>query len=68
MNFNNVLVIHLRFTPKTLHESILTIFKGNDEYICKAAGNADNAKTLIEVGFEYVCTTPDGIMLFRKRK
>jgi integrase/predicted RNA-binding Zn-ribbon protein involved in translation (DUF1610 family) len=44
------------------------LFKGNDEYVCKAAGNADDAKTLIEVGFEYVCTTPDGIMLFRKRK
>ena len=45
------------------------IFKEQkDGFICKAAKDADEAKELIEIGFEYVCTTPEGIMLFRIRK
>lgn len=40
----------------------------SDEYVCKAARNYDEASTLVEAGFEYVCTTPEGVMLFRKRK
>jgi len=38
------------------------LFKGDDEYIYKAAGNAKNALK------KYMCTTLDNIMLFRKRK
>ncbi|MEM2352374.1 MAG: site-specific integrase [Thermoproteota archaeon] len=38
-----------------------------DEFICKAAQTVDEAKTLIEVGFEYVCDF-NGVKLFRKRK
>jgi len=40
----------------------------SDEYMCKAARKSEDAAQLIEGGFEYVCTTPDGVMLFRKRK
>jgi integrase/recombinase XerD len=40
----------------------------SDEYVCKAARKSEDAAQLIEGGFEYVCTTPDGVMLFRKRK
>ena len=40
----------------------------NDHFISKAAKTAEEAQQLIEVGFEYVCTTPKGLMLFRKRK
>lgn len=44
------------------------IFKEeSDEYICKVAKNLDEAKELIELGFEYV-TEMDGVKLFRKRK
>ncbi|MBS7649143.1 site-specific integrase [Candidatus Bathyarchaeota archaeon] len=44
------------------------IFRGQeDDFICKAAQTVDEAKTLIEVGFEYVCDF-NGIKLFRKRK
>jgi len=44
------------------------IFKEeNGEYICKVAKNLDEAKELIELGFEYV-TEMDGVKLFRKRK
>ena len=41
--------------------------KDNDEYVCKVAKNVDEAKELIELGFEYV-TDMDGVKLFRKRK
>jgi len=39
-----------------------------DEYISKIAKTAEEACKLIEAGFEYVCTTPDKLMVFRKRK
>jgi integrase len=40
----------------------------SDEYVCKAARSHEEAAQLVEGGFEYVCTTPEGVMLFRKRK
>ena len=39
-----------------------------EEYHSAAATTTEEAKQLIEGGFEYVCTTPEGVMLFRKRK
>jgi hypothetical protein len=39
-----------------------------DDYITKVAKTADEACHLLEAGFEYICTTPDALMLFRKRK
>jgi len=39
----------------------------SDEFICKAASTVDEAKSLIEAGFDYVCDI-NGIKLFRKRK
>jgi hypothetical protein len=36
--------------------------------VCKVAHSAEEAKALIEAGFEYVTTTPEGLMLFRKPK
>ncbi|MCD6443877.1 site-specific integrase, partial [Candidatus Bathyarchaeota archaeon] len=45
------------------------LFKtANDEFIVKAARSDKEAMELLEVGFEYVTTTPSGTMLFRKRK
>lgn len=44
------------------------IFKEqNDEFICKAVGSIEEAKNLIEMGFEYICDF-NGVKLFRKRK
>lgn len=40
----------------------------DDEYISKVAKNAEEAKQLVEGGFEYVFTTPENLMLFKKRK
>ncbi len=51
----------------TLKYTQLVDFKG-DDYTSKATKDSEEACQLIENGFEYVCTTPDEIMLFRKRK
>ena len=40
----------------------------SEEYACKTATNANEATQLIENGFQYVTTTPDALMLFKKRK
>ncbi|MEJ2242476.1 MAG: site-specific integrase [Candidatus Bathyarchaeota archaeon] len=51
----------------TLKYTQLVDFKG-DDYISKATKDSEKARKLIENGFEFVCTTPDETMLFRKRK
>ncbi len=51
----------------TLKYTQLVDFKG-DDYTSKATKNSEEARQLIENGFEYICTTPEEIMLFRKRK
>ena len=50
----------------TLIYTQLVAFR-DDEFICKIARTVDDAKALIEVGFEHV-TNVDGFQLFRKRK
>ncbi len=40
---------------------------GSDEFVCKVARTVEDAKQLVENGFEYV-TDADGMKLFRKRK
>jgi len=41
----------------------------NDEnFICKTAKTDEDAKELIENGFEYILTTPNQLMLFKKLK
>jgi len=40
----------------------------NDDFTCKIAKDAKEATQLIETGFQYIATTPDALMLFRKRK
>jgi hypothetical protein len=39
-----------------------------DEYFCKAAKTATEAAQLVEAGFQYICSMPESVMLFRKRK
>jgi integrase len=41
---------------------------GGDDYVGKTAKTSVEGLSLIEAGFEYVCTSPDGTMLFRKRR
>jgi len=40
----------------------------DDEWTCKATTNDNEVPALIENGFEHHLTTPNGLMLFRKRK
>ena len=40
----------------------------SDEYVSKVVKTAKEAGQLIETGFEYVCTTPENLMLFKRRK
>jgi integrase len=50
----------------TLVYTQLIQFK-DDDYVCKAAKTPEQAKSLIEAGFEYICEI-EGTKLFRKRK
>ncbi|MEM1767225.1 MAG: tyrosine-type recombinase/integrase, partial [Candidatus Bathyarchaeia archaeon] len=50
----------------TLIYTQLTNFK-EDEWVCKVARTVEEAKQLIEAGFEYVDTI-DGFHLYRKRR
>ncbi|MGQ9625193.1 MAG: tyrosine-type recombinase/integrase [Candidatus Bathycorpusculaceae bacterium] len=52
----------------TLLYTQLIKFEKEDDFYCATAKTSHEAKHLIESGFEYVCTTPENIMLFRKRK
>lgn len=56
-----------RNIQNTLIYTQLVSFENND-YHSATAGTTEDAKQLIEAGFEYVCTTPENIMLFKKRK
>ena len=51
----------------TLKYTQLVKFNEQEEYVCKAVKTADEAKELIESGFEYVCDM-EQVKLFRKRK
>ncbi len=51
----------------TLIYTQLTDLK-SDDYTCKVATSVEEAKPLIEAGFEFVCAMQYGISLFRKRK
>jgi len=42
-------------------------FEEDDTYCSAIASNVEEAKKLIEGGFEYVCNH-ENVMLFRKRK
>jgi integrase len=55
-------------TSKYLHLARIAELATDEQWICKAVTTKDEAKPLIESGFQYVNTTPDGFMLYRKRK
>ena len=60
---------HRRIENTLLYVQLVnSIFQDfDDEYTCKVADNIDQAKQLVEAGFDYV-TDIDGHKLFRKRK
>jgi integrase/recombinase XerD len=56
-----------RSLKTTLKYTQLLSLPHSEEYVCKAARNVEEAKELIEAGFEYV-TEMEGVKLFRKVK
>ena len=52
----------------TLIYAQLAKIEKTDEFYSATAKATEEAKQLVEDGFEYVCTTPEELMLFRKRK
>lgn len=57
---------HTQIKTTLVYTQLLNL--NDDEWTCKATDNDHDATQLIESGFEYVATTPNGLMLFRKRK
>jgi len=57
---------HKKIETTLIYTQLLNL--NDDEWTCKATTNTNEATELIENGFEYVTTTPDALMLFRKRK
>jgi len=70
----DILLVKRKLGHKGINNTLIyidleaTLFNTNEEYTCKATDNKDEAMKLMENGFEYTLTTPDGYMLFRKRK
>jgi integrase len=57
---------HKKLDNTLIYTQLLT-FDPVDNYVCRAAKTVEEAKALIEAGFEYVCEMED-FKLFRKRK
>jgi len=52
----------------TLIYTHLVKFKESDEYYSATAKTAEEAKQLVESGFDYIRATPETVMIFHKRK
>ena len=57
---------HKRIDSTLVYTQLVTF--ENDDYHSAVAKTTAEGQKLIESGFEFVCTTPENIMLFRKRK
>jgi integrase len=57
---------HSQIRTTLIYTQLLNL--NDDEWTCKTATNDTEATQLIDAGFEYVCTKPQDLMLFRKRK
>lgn len=56
-----------RNIANTLIYTQLVEFEEDDKYCTAIANNIEDARKLVEVGFEYICNH-ENVMLFRKRK
>ncbi len=57
-----------RSLSNTVRYTRMVNFEAEDAFVSKAAKTKAEAEPLIEAGYQYVVTTPEGYMLFRKRK
>jgi len=60
-------VLRHKNIANTLIYTQLVEFEDDDKYCTAVANNVQDARKLLETGFEYVCSHKDE-MLFRKRK
>jgi len=67
----NILLVQQKLGHRSIENTQiytqLIVFE-SDEYHSATAIKTDEAEKLVQTGFEYVCTTTENIMLFRKRK
>jgi len=67
----NILLVQQKLGHRSIENTQiytqLIVFE-SDEYHSATATRTDEAEKLVQAGFEYVCTTTENIMLFRKRK
>jgi integrase len=59
---------HKRIENTLKYVQLAEVQEDNEDFICKVATTMKQASELIETGFEYICTTPQDEMMFRKRK
>jgi len=67
---NDILHVKEQLGHKRIEKTLIythLIRFSDEEYVSAVAKTVDEAKSLIETGFEYVCTH-ENLMLFRKRK
>ncbi len=68
----DIIFVQRQIGPRSLSNTVrytrMVNFDAEDEFIVKAAKNKSEAEPLKEAGYQYVATTPEGDMLFRKRK
>ena len=67
----NILLVQQRLGHKSIDNTIIytqLINFESDEYNTATATKTAEAEKLVQAGFEYVCTTTEDFMLFRKRK
>ena len=58
---------HKSIKNTLIYTQLVEFEENTDQYISKVATTVDEARELIEAGFEYVCDM-DGVKIFRKRK
>ena len=68
----DILYVKQQMGHKKIETTLLYVqliaFDTEEDFTCKTATNAKEARELIEHGFKYVATTPQDFMLFKKRK
>ena len=67
----NILLVQQRLGHKSIDNTMIytqLINFESDEYHTGTATTTKEAENLVQAGFEYICTTTENIMLFRKRK
>ena len=61
-------VLGHRNIKNTLIYTCLVHFTEENEYVTKVTRDIEMAQRLLDNGFDYELTSPDGLMFFRKRK